>query len=144
MSDLTKAAKIAFASEFAFYLKAQNFHWNVEGPLFLQFHDLFGKIYGEVYDSIDAFAEQIRALGSYAPAAFSKLSMLSQIDDEADVLPAEAMLKELLDDNEKMIKILKMVFDLSEQSGTNGFSDFIAGRMDAHAKHGWMLRSSLK
>ena len=60
MSDLSKAAKIAFSSEFAFYLKAHNFHWNIEGPDFLEYHELFGKIYEEVYSSIDDFAEKIR------------------------------------------------------------------------------------
>ena len=62
--------KAAFASEFSFFLKAANFHWNVEGSLFPQYHELFGKIYGEVYGSIDTFAEELRALRIYAPAAF--------------------------------------------------------------------------
>jgi DNA-binding ferritin-like protein len=43
-----------------------------------------------------------------------------------------------------MLVVLKMLFDLSEQAGEHGFSDFVAGRMDAHRKHGWMLRASLK
>lgn len=144
MSELTKAAKIAFASTFSFYLKAHNFHWNVEGVNFKQFHDLFGGIYEEVYDSIDTFAEQIRALGSYMPGSYTRFSMLSQIEDENDILDDRSMVVELLEDNEKLKKILKMVFDLSEQAGEHGFSDFIAGRMDAHSKHGWMLRSILK
>ena len=36
--------KTAFASEYAFALKAQNFHWNTEGPLFYQHHLLFERI----------------------------------------------------------------------------------------------------
>lgn len=144
MSELSKAAKIAFATTFSFYLKAHNFHWNVEGVNFKQFHDLFGGIYEEVFDSIDTFAEQIRALGSYMPGSYTRFSMLSQIEDENDILDDRAMVVELLEDNEKLKKILKMVFDLSEQAGEHGFSDFIAGRMDAHSKHGWMLRSILK
>lgn len=144
MSELSKAAKIAFATTFSFYLKAHNFHWNIEGVNFKQFHDLFGGIYEEVFESIDAFAEQIRALGSYMPGSYTRFSMLSQIEDENDILDDRSMVAELLEDNEKLKKILKMVFDLSEQAGEHGFSDFIAGRMDAHSKHGWMLRSILK
>jgi starvation-inducible DNA-binding protein len=141
---LAEAAKVAFASEFSFYLKAHNFHWNVEGPLFLQYHDLFGKIYEEVYASIDDFAEKIRAIGSYMPGSYTRFSMLSQIDDETEILDPTSMLRALYEDNEKMLVALKMLFDLSEQSGEHGFSDFIAGRMDAHRKHGWMIRASLK
>lgn len=144
MSELAKAAKIAFATTFSFYLKAHNFHWNVEGVNFKQFHDLFGGIYEEVYSSVDTFAEQIRALGSYMPGSYTRFSMLSQIEDETAILDDHAMVSQLLEDNDKLKKILKMVFDLSEQAGEHGFSDFIAGRMDAHSKHGWMLRSILK
>ena len=144
MSELSKAAKIAFATTFSFYLKAHNFHWNIEGVNFKQFHDLFGGIYEEVFESVDPFAEQIRALGSYMPGSYTRFSMLSQIEDENNILDDRSMVAELLEDNEKLKKLLKMVFDLSEQAGEHGFSDFIAGRMDAHSKHGWMLRSILK
>jgi starvation-inducible DNA-binding protein len=144
MEELQKAAKIGFASEFSFYLKAHNFHWNVEGSDFLEYHDLFGKIYEEVYGSIDDFAEKIRALGAYVPASFSAFSMLSQIPDENQLLIKEQMVGELLQDNEKLIKVLKLVYDLAERAGEHGFSNFLAERMDAHRKHSWMLRSSLK
>ena len=144
MEELQKTAKIVFASEFSFYLKAHNFHWNVEGSDFLQYHDLFGKIYEEVYGSIDDFAEKIRSLGTYMPGSYTRFSVLSKIDDETDILQKDQMVAELASDNEKMLKLLKILFDLSEQSGEHGFSDFIAGRMDAHRKHGWMLKASMK
>lgn len=144
MSDLIEAAKIAFASEYSFFVKSQNFHWNVEGPDFLEYHELFGKIYQEVYESIDDFAEKIRAIGSYVPASFGRFSMLTQIDDENAILDQISMLTELHNDNEHISKILKVVYDLAEQHGEHGFSNFLAERMDAHRKHGWMIRSSLK
>jgi DNA-binding ferritin-like protein len=48
--------KSAFASEYAFALKAQNFHWNTEGASFYQLHLLFERIYDEVYGVVDQFA----------------------------------------------------------------------------------------
>ena len=144
MDELQQAAKVAFATEYSFYLKAHNFHWNVEGSDFKQYHDLFGIIYEEVYGSIDVFAEQIRALGTYVPASYTRFSMLTQIDDETQILPRQAMVEALIVDNEKTVKILKLVFQQSEANQEYGFSDFIAGRIDAHRKHGWMLRASAK
>jgi starvation-inducible DNA-binding protein len=144
MDELQRALKIAFASEFAFYLKAHYFHWNVEGPSFPQLHKLFGKIYEEVYDSIDPFAENIRKLGAYTPGSFARFSVLSLVDDEVDVLPAEAMLMELLEDSTKLEEMFKIVFRAAEELGLHGLSDFLASRQDAHAKHSWMLRSTLK
>lgn len=141
---LADTLKTLLATSYAFVIKAQNFHWNVEGPDFLQYHDLFGKIYGEVYDSLDTFAEQIRGLGGYAPGSFQKFSMLSQIEDEDNILDKTAMTAELLEDSLKIVKILKITFQRSEEFSEYGFSDFVAGRIDAHRKHQWMLRSSLK
>lgn len=144
MEELIKAARIAFGSSYSFVIKAQNFHWNVEGMFFEPLHNLFGKIYEEVYGSIDTFAEEIRAMGAYTPASFQSLSMLSQIDDENEMLDSKQMVIELLNDNEKMIKILQVLFELSESNKQYGFSDFISGRLDAHKKHSWMLKSTLK
>lgn len=144
MEHLHQLAKIGFASEFSFYLKAHNFHWNVEGSDFLEYHDLFGKIYEEVYGSIDDFAEKIRSLGTYVPASYTRFSMLSKIEDEEQILPKDLMVKELLMDNEKMVVILKKVYDAAETAGEHGFSNFLAERMDAHRKHGWMLKASMK
>jgi len=144
MEELAKALKIAFASEFSFYLKAHYFHWNVEGENFQQYHELFGGIYEEVYGNIDAFAENIRKANSYTPGSFERFSMLSKIDDETEILDARTMTSELLSDSEKMAEIFKLVFAMSEREGEHGLSDFLAGRQDAHRKHSWMLRATLK
>ena len=144
MDQLQQLAKIAFASEFSFALKAQNFHWNVEGSDFFEYHALFEKIYDEVYGVIDDFAENIRKLKTYTPASLSRFNMLTQVKDETDIIPLEAMVRELLLDNEKMIVILKKTYDAAEAAGKHGFSNFLAERMDAHEKHGWMLRASSK
>ena len=60
--------KTLLATEYAFVIKAQNFHWNVEGPDFAQYHQFFGELYNEVYENtIDQTAEYIRTLDVYAP-----------------------------------------------------------------------------
>ena len=144
MDELQRALKIAFASEYSFYLKAHYFHWNVEGPLFTQLHELFGNIYEEVYGSIDTFAENIRKTGAYTPGSFQRFSVLTLVDDEIELLPAESMVLELLEDSTKMTEMFRIVFRAAEELGEHGLSDFLAARMDAHQKHSWMLRSTLK
>ena len=136
--------KTAFASEFSFYLKSHNFHWNVEGPLFGQLHELFERIYTEVYGSIDTFAEHLRALQIYTPASLQKFSMLTTIQDENHVPEWSAMLQELLADSDRMAEIFRITFDMAEANGDHGLSNFLADRQDAHKKHSWMLRASLK
>lgn len=144
MEELQKALKVAFASEFTYYLKAHNFHWNVEGMFFKQLHDLFGGIYEEVYNSIDNFAENIRKTGAYTPGSLERFTMLSRVEDENGVPDAKTMVSELLEDSLKMDQILKATFKYAEQLNEQGLCDFLAGRIDAHQKHAWMLRSTLK
>lgn len=133
-----------FASEFAFYLKAANFHWNVEGSDFYEFHLLFERIYTEVYDIVDDFAEEIRALRAQTPADLITLQSLSQVTPQPQVLPAMSMAQELLADSDMMAETFGMAFTEAEAQGDHGLSNFLADRQNAHRKHSWMLRSTLK
>lgn len=144
MEELAKALKIVFASEFSFYLKAHYFHWNVEGQDFAEFHDLFGGIYEEVYGSIDPFAENIRKSGSYTPGSFERFTMLSKIEDETEIPDAMTMTQILLEDSDKMASLFGLVYKIAEANNEFGLSNFLAERQDAHRKHSWMLRATLK
>lgn len=144
MADLVKAARIGFASEFAFYLKAHNFHWNVEGPDFSEFHSFFGDIYEEVQGSVDEFAENIRKLDAYAPGSFSAFSSLSVISEANEPMDAMSMAATLAQDAVKMAELCAMIYKLAEAVGEFGFANFLADRQDAYRKHAWMLRSTLK
>jgi len=83
-------------------------------------------------------------MGAYAPGSNSRFNVLSQIDDETSVVPAEQMVHELLEDSNNMVVLLKRVYDIAEREGEHGFSNFLAERMDAHRKHSWQLRATLK
>jgi len=144
MDKFANKLKIAFASQYAFAIKAQNFHWNVEGGDFYQLHNMFEDIYNEVYGSIDAFAENIRKLKAYTPASLYRFSALSAVNDEVEILEPQAMVSELLRDAEKMQEIMKVLFQEAEDRGEHGLSNFLADRQDAFAKHAWFLRSTLK
>lgn len=144
MEELHKLLKIVFASEFAFYLQSHRFHWNVEGRNFVQLHDLFGDIYEEVHESIDVFAEQIRAVNTYVPGTLEALSILTAVDESEGVLSDVDMISKLLNDSEKMSKMFGVVIQKAEDLKLYGLVDFLSGRQDAHNKHSWMLRSILK
>jgi len=141
---LSDDLKVLLASSFSFYLKATNFHWNVEGPDFPQYHEFLGNLYIEVYASIDLVAEYIRAMDSYAPGSLTRYSELTIIQDQLMIPKAELMMEELLVDNTKMIELLNHCFAAAESENQQGIANFIAERIDAHQKHGWMLRSILK
>ena len=142
---LADALKTLLATEYAFSIKAQLFHWNVEGPDFAQLHEFFGNLYEEVYDgSIDKTAEYIRAMDDYAPGSFERFSELSEIRGQVKIPRARLMIEELLANNGQLLELLNKCFAIAEQENQQGIAHFIAERIDAHQKHGWMLRSFLK
>ena len=144
MEELIQSLKVSFADTYAFYVKAQNYHWNVEGPMFAMYHDFFGKIYEEVGGAIDQFAEEIRAQNVYAPAAFSRFSELTNIRDEVLIIKPEQMVSTLFSDNAMVLASLQRARDEADKYGENGLVNFIEERLDQHKKHAWMLRASMK
>lgn len=141
---LAEDLKVLLASSYAYQLKAHYFHWNVEGSDFAQLHEFFGDLYAEVFDSVDKSAELIRQLDEYAPGSFDRFRSLSIVDGQTKVPRAKLMLEELLEDTNKMLDLTKRMFTVAEEENQQGIADFIAGRIDAFAKHAWMLRSFLK
>lgn len=142
---LAETLKTLLASAYTLSIKAQQFHWNVEGPNFPQYHEFFGNYYEEVYgNSIDRLAEIVRQLDEYAPGSLTRFAELSQISDQTKVPRAELMFKELYEDNAIILGMYKQAFHVAEEADEQGIANFIAERIDAHAKHQWMIRSILK
>ena len=142
---LVNDLKILLATQYGYVIKAQFFHWNVEGPDFAQLHRFFGKIYQEVYDnSIDQTAEFIRILDDYTPGSWERFAEMSLITGQIKVPRARLMIQELLADSQTLIDHLNITFDSAEAEDQQGIMDFLASRIDAMGKHRWMLKSFLK
>jgi starvation-inducible DNA-binding protein len=144
MNELVEALKKAQATSFAFYLKAHNYHWNVEGPNFAEYHEFLGDLYAEVFGAVDAIAEHCRTLDAYVPGSFSRFQELSSIEDELSVPTGRMMMSKLLADNQRVIGDLMAAHREAEILGKRGIVNFLEDRIDKHDKHGWMLRSFTK
>jgi starvation-inducible DNA-binding protein len=141
MDTLIEIMRKALADAYAFQLKANNYHWNVTGPNFPQYHEFLGKLYQEVFASTDNIAEQIRALGAYAPGSFTRFIELTDIEDEVNVPSSNEMISRLMADNDKYLETLDIAFKLANEFDKQGLVNFLADRIDVHNKHAWMLRS---
>lgn len=139
--DLAEAMKTVLSTAFSLYLKTHNYHWNVTGPNFIQYHDYFGKLYSEIHDSVDCYAEHIRALGFFSPGSLSRFSELSMIEDEMSIPSPDVMFIRLVDDNMKFLEILRNARNIADEIGSIGTVNFLEGQIDAHEKIQWMLTS---
>jgi starvation-inducible DNA-binding protein len=144
MDELRLSLKSCLANTFVMYFKAHAFHWNVEGSNFPQYHDFFSEIYEEVFGNLDPIAEQIRALGAYAPTALSQLLSMTSITEAAGVSSPQQMVNDLLSDNEKIIQGLIAGYKLAESANELGLSNFLQDLVDKHKKLSWKLTSTSK
>ena len=141
LSDLLKTL---LATNFAYTIKAQYFHWNVEGPDFGQLHKFFAKIYEDSYSAIDPIAEYIRTLEEYAPGSFERFQELSQLQGQTKVPRARLMLEELLADTQGMKQLVMQVFEAAQAEGREDIANFMAERQNSHGKYAWQIKSFLK
>ena len=145
MNELVAALKILQANVTFMYYKVHSYHWNVEGIEFSQYHDFYAELYEDIYNSIDPVAENIRKLGEFTPISISELYNFKTVEENnvrVDLIKDQ--LATLIVDNDKVIESLNKVFALATAANKQGLCNFIADRLDTHAKHGWMLKASAK
>lgn len=127
------------ADTYTLYLKTQGFHWNVTGPRFYDLHKLFEEQYGELAAANDEIAERIRALGGVAPASYSAFARLARVQEQPRVPAAEAMIRELAQDNREAVRAAQAVVAAADAHEDVGTADLATQRIRMHEKAAWML-----
>ncbi|MES2677370.1 MAG: Dps family protein [Pseudomonadota bacterium] len=141
--NVAKVLHNVLSNSYALALKTQNYHWNVVGANFKSLHELFGAQYEELSEAIDEIAERIRALDILVPASFDVFGKESKIKNGNENAKTLAMVKELYNDNQTLTKILYDALKIVQKEGDEGTADMLIGRIQAHDKNAWMLKSSL-
>jgi len=133
------------ADSYTLYLKTHNYHWNVTGPMFQTLHTMFEAQYTELALAVDAIAERIRALGEPAPGSYQAYVRLTSVADDGDEVPsAEAMIKNLVEAHETVVRTAREVFPIAERANDEPTADLLTQRMQVSEKTAWMLRSLLE
>jgi starvation-inducible DNA-binding protein len=140
---LVKKLQELLADVALFYHTVHEFHWNVTGPNFYEYHKLFDEIVSDTYDSIDPIAENIRKLGGYTRYKMSDLVNIANLNEIGEETGnAKALTNHLIELNSKLINTLMTTFDLANKSNQQGIANFIAERIDMHQKWNWFLKAS--
>ncbi|NBU11734.1 MAG: DNA starvation/stationary phase protection protein [Proteobacteria bacterium] len=140
---LVNELKTLLADATTLYYRAHSAHWNVVGPLFQQYHELFGEIYEDVWSSLDPIAENVRKLGGFPPSGLEELIKLREVRDGSDVTTAEGLAREVLNANVEVLHCLNEAFVCANECNSQGIANFLADRIDHHEKWSWQLSSSL-
>jgi starvation-inducible DNA-binding protein len=147
MEILFKQLSDAQASLFVLFHKTWVYHWNVVGPDFQQLHTLFGGQYKTMFEEIDTLTEHMRYLGMKPVSTLSRITEVSQIDqasNSAQAIDAITMVKQLQDDNKKLIEICTTISEEADSQKQYATSNLVQTIMETHGKFVWMLRSVLE
>jgi starvation-inducible DNA-binding protein len=147
MEVLFKQLSDAQASLFVLFHKTWVYHWNVVGPDFQQLHTLFGGQYETMFEEIDTLTEHMRYLGMKPVSTLSRITEVSQIEqasNSAQEIDAMTMVKQLRDDNKKLIEICTTISEEADSQKQYATSNLVQTIMETHGKFVWMLRSVLE
>ncbi len=126
-------------------IKTKKYHWDVSGPQFRTLHELWDEQYALLSQNIDAYAERVRALGGYPVGTAAGFLEQASLQEHPGTIPsADAMVKQLVQDHEQIIRNLRVHIDSCSQNYRDeGTADFITGIMEQHEEMAWMMRSFL-
>ncbi|MNJ93398.1 DNA protection during starvation protein 2 [compost metagenome] len=141
-SKSIQALSKTLAEEYILQLKTQNFHWNVEGPLFFSLHKLFESQYTELQASVERVAEVIRAHHAKAPGSFRDFIKLALIDESPlDPITSHQMIEILNKDHVTMASRLREHLEEAEEANDSPAVTLYEDLITFHEKAAWMIRS---
>jgi starvation-inducible DNA-binding protein len=144
MEKLITQMRVAFATNFTYYLEAHNAHWNIIGPDFPQYHEFLNDVYSDAQTSIDTYAEKIRQLHAFAQGTYPEIIAESILTDPTEI-PRDpvTIFEQLVSDAEILVAHLQDTYDEAGIQREYGIQNFLADRIDAHKQQIWMMRSIL-
>lgn len=142
---LIEALNGALADYLALYVKTKNFHWHVSGPRFRDLHLLFDEQSAQIIGLVDVIGERVRKNAANTITSIGAIAGASNIADQDKAgLGADEMVKELHDDNVKLLKRLAEVKDASEEAGDNATNGLVDDWIDQAEERVWFLAETLK
>src|SRR5246127_831996 len=103
VAEITTALRGLLADTFALYLKTKNFHWHMTGRHFRDYHLLLDDHGEQIFAMTDDIAERARKLGGVALRSIGDIARHQRLQDSNEgSLTAEAMLAQLLADNQEL------------------------------------------
>lgn len=143
MEQLIQQLHILLGNYFVFYTKLHQFHWNIEGNNFPQYHDFFGILYNEIWLEVDNIAEKIRQCGYYVSANPIDLCNWADMKPSQVKLDLNQMLLDIISADLIIQENLNLCNNYATDINNQGLMNYFAGRLEYHQKLNWQVRSCL-
>lgn len=130
------------ANESVLLFQTLNYHWNLVGPEFHDYHLLFDNQYNQIFQDLDKIAERVRAVGGFALASMKDLSKAASLKEDSSIPKPKQMVLNLLKHYEVIIEQIRAaIITLDKKTHDFGTINFLEELLTQHEKTAWMLRS---
>jgi len=138
--DIAGALNAVLADVFALYLKTKNFHWHMSGPHFRDYHLLLDEQADQLFAMTDPIAERVRKVGGATLKSIGQISKIQRIlDNDAEYVEPEDMLKELCEDNTIVAGRLREAHNVCDEHHGIGSTSLIEVWIDETERRAWFL-----
>ena len=138
--DIAAAMNGILADVFALYLKTKNFHWNMSGPHFRDYHLLLDEHADQLFAMTDPIAERIRKIGGATLKSIGQISETQRVlDNDADYVEPLDMLAELAEDNRSLTARLREAHNVCEEHRDVATTSLIEVWIDETERRNWFL-----
>ena len=141
MNKLIELLNLQVANFAVLFTKLHQYHWNVKGLRFYQFHELFEKLYDEMSENMDLIAERVLMLESTPVSTMSDFLKISSLKEgsgnESDMQMINQVIYDLTSIDEQLKETIKVAQELDDEVTV----DMLIGIDSALQKHLWMLKS---
>jgi starvation-inducible DNA-binding protein len=143
ITEIADALRALLADVFALYLKTKNFHWHMSGPHFRDYHLLLDEHGNQLFAMTDQIAERARKLNGTTLRSIRDIAKNQRLkDNDAQHVPAQAMLHELLADNRSLTTYLRSAHQLCDRFNDVATASLIETWIDETERRDWFLREA--
>ncbi|ABD27082.1 Ferritin and Dps [Novosphingobium aromaticivorans DSM 12444] len=132
------------ADYFTLYLKTKNYHWHVAGRQFRDLHLLFDEQAAELFALTDIIAERVRKNGGETLTGIAAIAARSSIaDDDRASVDAMEMVRNLRDDNARLVERIREAKAAAGEAGDNATEGMADDWTDQAQQRVWFLTQTL-
>lgn len=126
-------------------MQTLNYHWNLKGPEFNDYHALLDGQYRALFADLDLVAERVRAVQGIALGSMKDMIKHATLKEDTGKIPVpKQMISNLVKQYEKHIECMRQaVLLLEEQTHDFGSKNMLEDLIQQNEKTAWMLRSLL-
>lgn len=140
VTSVADALNAILADSYALYLKTKNFHWHVSGPHFRDYHLMLDEQATQILGTTDAIAERVRKTGGATLRSIGDIARRQSIkDNDQDYVAPADMLRELREDNLKLVEKLREAKGIVDDARDNATSGILDEWTDLAEERAWFL-----